>query len=216
MAVIFDVDGTLVDNHGAHELTWVRWCAARGLALDHEFYRERLYARSNDVILRTLFGEDLSREQMEAWAADKEALYRTLYGPDLRPRAGLLDLVRSLAAAGAPMGVASNAERVNVDFVVDGLGLRPYFGAVLAFEDTVRSKPDPDLFLQAAARLGVPPERCVVFEDSRTGIEAVRRAGMCCVAITGPDPDPDPPGHVALQSPDFCGLTPALLAALLV
>lgn len=184
-AVLFDVDGTLVDNHEAHEAAWMVWGERHHQRIEHEFYREHLYARSNDRILRTLLGEQLSATEIEGWAAEKEAIYRELYRPKMTEMPGLGRLLKELAAAGVRCGAASNAERINVDFVVDGLGVRDHFGVVLAREDVAHGKPDPELFLLAAQRLGFAPAACLVFEDSATGFEAARRAGMACVAITG-------------------------------
>jgi beta-phosphoglucomutase len=184
-AVLFDVDGTMVDNHEAHEASWMVWAARHHHTLDHAYYREHLYARSNDRILRTLLGDSITAEEIERWAAEKEAIYRDLYRPKMMEMPGLSALLNQLVAAGIACGVASNAERVNVDFVVDGLGLREKLGAVLAREDVQAGKPDPELFLLAARRLDCAPGDCLVFEDSGAGFEAAHRAGMICYAITG-------------------------------
>lgn len=202
-AVIFDVDGTLVDNHAAHEKAWLVWAGRHGHVLDHAYYREHLYARSNDRILRTLLGEHLTADDIQAWAAEKEAIYRELYRHQLAPMPGLIPLLEQLASAGLPCAAASNAERVNVDFVVDGLGLRERMKVVLAREDVRVGKPDPELFLLAARRLPCPPEQCLVFEDSAPGFEAARRAGMTCIAITGHSRGGAIPAHVVDIHRDF-------------
>ena len=205
-AVIFDVDGTLVDNHEAHEAAWLVWGGLHNRTIDHAFYREHLYARSNDRILRTLLGEDLGDEDIRRWAEEKEAIYRKLYRPRMVEMPGLRRLLNELRTAQIKMGVASNAERVNVDFVVDGLALRPFFGAVLAREDVVHGKPDPELFLAVARQLGCEPGRCVVVEDSATGFEAARRAGMPCFAITGHSRSGALPDHIKDVHRDFTTL----------
>jgi beta-phosphoglucomutase len=201
--VIFDIDGTLVDNHAYHEEAWLIWGARNGKPIERAFYRERLYARTNDAIFRTLYGPDIPIEDIIRRAAEKEAIYREIYGPAMTPMPGLLPLLDALRRAGIPCAAASNAERVNVDFVIDGLKLRDYFRAVLAREDVARGKPDPDLFLLAAERLGVPPARCRVFEDSWAGFEAARRAGMPVFAIGVPRQGPPPPPFVAAAHADF-------------
>lgn len=202
-AILFDVDGTLVDNHEAHEAAWMVWAARHGRAIDHAFYREHLYARSNDRILRTLLGEHLAAADVQAWAAEKEAIYRDLYRPKLVEMPGLSDLLDQLHTAALPCAVASNAERVNVDFVVDGLAIRGKLAVVLAREDVKTGKPDPGLFLLAAERLGREPAECLVFEDSAAGFEAARRAGMPCVAITGHSRGGVLPDHVVDAHRDF-------------
>lgn len=202
-AVLFDVDGTLVDNHEAHEAAWMVWAARHGCTIDHVFYREHLYARSNDRILRTLLGEHLAAADLLAWAVEKEAIYRDLYRPKMAEMPGLTALLNQLNTVGLPCAVASNAERANVDFIVDGLGLRSKLTAVLAREDVKTGKPDPGLFLLAAERLGRGPAECLVFEDSAAGFEAARRAGMTCVAITGHSRGGVLPDHVVDAHRDF-------------
>jgi beta-phosphoglucomutase len=202
-AVVFDVDGTLVDNHAAHEKAWMVWADRHGHALDHAFYQEHLYARSNDRILRTLLGEQLSADDIQAWAVEKETIYRDLYRPQMAAMPGLMPLLEQITSAGLPCAAASNAERINVDFVVDGLGLREKMKVVLAREDVAVGKPDPELFLLAARRLACPPDQCLVFEDSGPGFEAAHRAGMTCIAITGHSRGGAIPVHVADRHRDF-------------
>ena len=202
-AVLFDVDGTLVDNHEAHETAWMVWAARHHHEIDHAFYREHLYARSNDRILRTLLGEQITADEIERWAIEKEAIYRDLYRPKMVEMPGLRTLLNQLVQAGLACAAASNAERVNVDFVVDGLGIRDKLDAVLAREDVRVGKPDPELFLLAAQRLNCPPDQCLVFEDSAAGFEAARRAGMTCYAITGHSRGGAIPEHVVDVHRDF-------------
>ncbi len=206
-AVIFDVDGTLVDNHEAHEAAWLVWGQRHRVTIDHAFYQEHLYARPNDRILRTLLGEQVTDVEILDWAVEKETIYRELYQPRMMEMPGLTALMHGLVAAGLERGVASNAERVNVDFVIDGLHLRPHFKVVLAREDVAHGKPDPELFLRAARALGYPPAECLVFEDSATGFEAARRAGMPCVAITGHSRLGVLPPHVVDVHRDFTTVT---------
>ncbi len=207
IGVIFDIDGTLVDNHAHHEEAWLIWGARNNKPIERAFYREHLYARTNDKIFRTLYGDAISPDEILRRAADKEAIYREIYGPVMEPMPGLVDLLTDLQRAHIPCAAASNAERVNVDFVIDGLKLRGFFKAVLAREDVAHGKPDPDLFLLAAERMGVPPARCRVFEDSWAGFEAARRAGMPVMAVTGPGRVVEVPPHVARVVEDFSGLT---------
>ena len=121
-AVIFDVDGTIVDNHEAHEAAWLVWGARHEVNIDHAFYQEHLYARPNERILRTLLGEQLTDAEVERWAVEKETIYRDMYRPKMTEMPGLSALLTGLASANLACAVASNAERVNVDFVVLRLG----------------------------------------------------------------------------------------------
>jgi HAD superfamily hydrolase (TIGR01509 family) len=211
--VIFDIDGTAVDNHAYHEESWLIWSARNNRNIDRAFYREHLYARTNDQIFRKIYGDHIAMDEIIRRAEEKEAIYREIYAPVMEPMPGLVDLLEALHRADIPCAVASNAERVNVDFVVDGLKLRGFFRAVLAREDVVKGKPEPDLFLLAAERMGLPPARCRVFEDSWAGFEAAHRAGMPCFAITGHTRAATVPPHVRAQFADFRGVTLDTLAA---
>jgi beta-phosphoglucomutase len=213
--VIFDVDGTLVDNHAYHEEAWLIWGSRNDKPIDRAFYREHLYARTNDRIFRILYGESIPVEEIIRRAADKEAIYREIYAPAMEPMPGLVDLLADLGHAGVPCAAASNAERINVHFVVDGLSLRGQFRCVLGREDVAHGKPEPDLFLLAAERLGLPPTRCVVFEDSATGFEAARRAGMVVLAITGHSRGGPVPSYAAGTSADFTAWSAARLREVL-
>ena len=175
----------MVDNHAAHEEAWLIWGARHAVPIDHAFYQEHLYARPNERILRTLLGEQITHLEITRWTVEKETIYRDLYRPRMMEMPGLTPLLRGFASAGVACGVASNAERVNVDFVVDSLNLRPHLKVTLAREDVTHAKPDPEIFLMAAQALNTEPARCLVFEDSATDFEAARRAGMPCIAITG-------------------------------
>ena len=115
--------------------------------------------------------------------AEKEAIYRALYAPHRRLVKGLRRLLDRAAAAGAGLAVATSAPRQNVAFILDYFGLRDRFAAIVGAEDVGAGKPDPEAFLAAAARLGLAPERCAVFEDAPAGVEAARRAGMRCIAV---------------------------------
>lgn len=215
IGLIFDIDGTLVDNLAYHEEAWLEWSRRKGNPVDRAFYREKLFGRTNDEIFRTLYGDSLPPGESERLAAEKEALYREMYAPVMQAMPGLIELMRDLQRAGVPCAAASNAERVNVDFIIDGLKLREFFRAVLSREDVVRGKPDPELFLLAARRMGVPPARCVVFEDSRAGFEAAARAGMRVIAVVGSMRYADPPADALQVIRDYRGLSAQSLRAML-
>lgn len=184
-AAIFDVDGTMVDNARYHETAWIELCRQRGRPITPDYYRRNMHARSNERIVRVLFGEACSSETVAAISRQKEELYREMFRPVIREVPGLTRLLQRLRERGVPCAAASNSPRENVDMVLDELRLRDCFAAVIDVDQVARGKPDPELFLTAAGRLGFPPERCIVFEDSASGFEAARRAGMTCIAIAG-------------------------------
>lgn len=178
--VIFDCDGTLADTMPLHYRAWCETLAAFGAEMSEALFYELGGVPSVRIaeILNERGGYTLAAE---ATAADKEARYELLL-PQCRPVAKVVALVRAYRGT-YPLAVASGGIRRLVLKTLDGLEIRDCFDAVLTAEDVERGKPEPDLFLAAAARLGVRPERCVVYEDSDLGLEAARRAGMQFVDV---------------------------------
>jgi beta-phosphoglucomutase family hydrolase len=207
-AAIFDMDGTLVDNMAYHQQTWTQMLAEMGHAISAEEFMRRTAGWTNREILRELVNPDISDEDIGAFAHRKENAYRELYRPHLAALAGALPFLDALRARGVKLAVATSAPTDNIDFTLDGAGLREKFDAVVGAADISRGKPDPEIFLKAADRLGVPPEACLVFEDATAGIEAARRAGMRVVVITttlDADSVRDDPNVIA-TAPDFTAL----------
>lgn len=201
--VIFDIDGTIVDNHAHHEEAWLLWGNRNNKPIDREFYRARLYARTNEQIFNILYNGNISPEEILQFADDKEAIYREIYGPVMKPMPGLVDLLLELQRLNIPCAAASNAGRINVDFVMEQLRLRKFFRAILASEDVTHGKPARDIFLLAAKELEVAPTQCRVFEDSSAGFEAAHRAKMRVFAITGHSRTAELPPFIIKQFRDF-------------
>jgi beta-phosphoglucomutase len=182
-AVIWDVDGTLVDTAELHFDAWVELARE----IDRPFTRADFaatFGRRNPEIIRGLFDEHATEARVAEIGERKELKYRGAAmrtGVTLLP--GAAELLRGLRAAGWLQAVGSSAPRANLDLILDLTNTRPYFQAVVAMEDTTRGKPDPQVFLTAAEKLGVPPGRCVVFEDAVAGVQAANAAGMKCVAV---------------------------------
>jgi beta-phosphoglucomutase family hydrolase len=183
-ALIFDMDGTIVDNMAYHQAAWVDFFRRRGRALDEADFFLRTAGRLGHEILREFIEPALSAEDCERLHAAKDEVYRELYGPHLRTIAGFERLIADAKRAGAACAVATAASSANVRFTLDGLDLRRHFDAVVGGADVARGKPHPDVFLKAAAACGVAPEHCIVFEDAPLGVEAARRAGMRAVVLT--------------------------------
>lgn len=189
-AVIFDVDGVLVDSYEAHYVSWHHLLAETGIEYSRPEFR-RNFGRRNREILRDLWpgGGELQAAEIEALADRKEGFYRDLMAEEFPAMPGAQELVDELAEAGFLLGVGSSGPPPNVDLVIDRLG-RERFGAIVTGHDVVRGKPDPEVFLLGAEKLGVAPERCVVLEDAPDGLRAARAAGMATVAVasTGREP----------------------------
>jgi beta-phosphoglucomutase family hydrolase len=216
-AFIFDMDGTLADSMPFHVRTWTTLLAERGVRVSPEAFLRQTSGKTNPQIVEEILGIRMSAEELAAFEAHKEGQFRELYRPFLGPIAGLTEFLEASRAQGVAMGVATSACRANRDFILGGLGLESYFSAVVGVEDIRRSKPHPEIFLATSKRLGVPPGRCVIFEDAQVGLEAARRAGMRAVALTtslSPAEIENLPGVIA-AAPDYTRLDPALLLATL-
>ncbi|HRD80768.1 MAG TPA: HAD family phosphatase [Saprospiraceae bacterium] len=180
---IFDMDGTMVDNMMVHHRAWQRKLAALGLDMTLEEVRQSIHG-INEEILERLFGSRFSQEERRRIAWEKEAEYRDIFLSELKLVPGLDAFLKSAHQAGIRMGIGTAAPHENVQFVLDHLHLQPLFGAVVDASQVTKGKPDPEVFLRVATELGAEPADCIVFEDSPTGAEAARRAGMKAVIIT--------------------------------
>jgi beta-phosphoglucomutase family hydrolase len=183
-AFIFDMDGTIVDNMAFHTKSWLEFFARRGKEYDAEaFFRETAGAQGREI-LRERLGADVTDEEIAALAAEKDALYREMYGPHRAAIRGFEDFVTQADEKGVALAVATSAPPKNIVFTLDELDLRRHFVTVVGAADVKQGKPHPDVFLKAAEQLGADPANCIVFEDAPMGVEAARRAGMRAVVIT--------------------------------
>ncbi len=187
MALIFDMDGVIVDSNPVHRESWRAYNLRFGIETD-EAMQQRMYGKRNDEIVRDFFGADLSEEQVAAHGAAKERLFREMMAARLQESLvpGLTGILRD--CNGIPAGLATNAERANVDFVLDGISigdipLRSCFRVVVDGQQVSRPKPYPDIYLRVAELLGYDPRNCVVFEDSHSGAEAAHAAGARVVGL---------------------------------
>ena len=181
-AVLWDVDGTLIDSSQYHWLSWRDALAAENFPVTREQFAAT-FGQRNDEILRAYFPAHTPEEIARVGDA-KEKRYRELIrarGISLLP--GVRRWLDRLRGEGWLQAVASSAPRLNLDAIMSALGLEDYFAAVASAEDVTAGKPDPQVFLAAAHKLGVPPSACVVVEDAPAGTEAARRAGMRSIGV---------------------------------
>jgi HAD superfamily hydrolase (TIGR01509 family) len=183
-AVIFDIDGTIVDNMHLHAEAFAQFAERHGLPPLTQEDRARLDGRRNSEIFPVLFKREVPREEWQAYEHEKEGLYRQLSKGRLLPMKGLSQLIEQLAADRIPMALATSAPQPNVVHTLAELGLDEAFPIIVRGDEVARGKPAPDVFIEAARRLGVAPEDCLVFEDAPMGIEAAQAAGMRVVALT--------------------------------
>ncbi|AKJ63594.1 HAD family hydrolase [Kiritimatiella glycovorans] len=184
-AAVFDVDGTMVDNAAYHEAAWIELGRRHGVPITAEYYRHHMHSRSNEVLVPQLFPERTSREAIDAVVEEKEALYRELYRPHVAPLPGLLDLIADLAREDVPVMAVTNSPPANAAFVLQALEIEETFRGCLDYTRVPEGKPAPDLYLEAARRLELPPGQCVAFEDSVSGFRSAEAAGVPYVAVTG-------------------------------
>jgi HAD superfamily hydrolase (TIGR01509 family) len=183
-AVLWDLDGTLVDSAEYHWLAWQSTMREEGLAITRAQFLDS-FGQKNDRILRRWLGDDTTSEKIRSVGDAKEAEYRRLAeSGGLVPLPGALEWVTRLHADGWKQAVASSAPRLNVALVMRLIQMEPYFDALISAEDVHVGKPAPDVFLTAASRLHVDPSRCIVVEDAAAGIEAARRAAMKCIGVS--------------------------------
>ncbi|HEY7348403.1 MAG TPA: HAD family phosphatase [Ktedonobacterales bacterium] len=186
-AIIWDLDGVIVDSSEQHRLSWQRLAAETGVVFtDEDFWKT--FGRSNAAIIPLFWGSQLSAEQMDALAARKEVYFRELLKGNLRALPGALELMQAAHAAGLRQSLASSAPMENIAVMSEELGLRRWLNAMVSGDRLPRGKPAPDIFLLAAERLDVAPARCVVIEDAPAGVAAASAAGMRCLAVTNSHP----------------------------
>ena len=187
-SVIFDMDGVMIDSAEYHQIAWHRIAAELGREFPAGVF-EKAFGLKNPPIINGLLNWATDAAEIDRIADRKESLYRDL----IRERGlpvleGLTDLLRELHAGGIMCAVGSSAPRDNVTCLFENSDLQQYFQAVVTGDDVTHGKPDPEIFLQAAQKLNVPPQQCIVIEDALAGIQAAKAAGMFAVAITSTHP----------------------------
>jgi HAD superfamily hydrolase (TIGR01509 family) len=181
LGLILDLDGVVVDSMPVHRLAWQSY--VQSLGIDPANLADRMHGRRNDQIIREFLGPDADVHTVQEYGAAKERLFRNMLRGSLREH-----LVPGIAewldrAQGLPLALATNAERANLDFILDGAELRRYFQVLVDGSQVAHPKPAPDLYQRAAGELKIPPRNCIVFEDSPVGIAAARAAGARVVGI---------------------------------
>jgi beta-phosphoglucomutase len=183
-AVLWDMDGTLVDSEEFQWLSWRDTMAAEGLPIKRDQFVVT-FGQRNDSILPHWLGADATPDRIQHIGDAKEALYRKLVRDSgIAALPGAAEWVRRLNQEKWRQAVASSAPRANVEVVLEMIGLAGCFQAIVSAEDVTAGKPDPQVFLIAASRLEMPPGHCVVVEDALAGVEAARRAGMRSIGVS--------------------------------
>jgi beta-phosphoglucomutase len=183
LAVLFDMDGVIVDSNPYHKLAFEAFLKRHDVFLTDDELKTRVYGRTNQEIMRFIFKENFSPERSEVWADEKEALFRKLY-KDVSPVKGLVSFLEKLKARNIKTAVGTSAPKLNLVFILEKIQLVSYFDALLHAADVQFGKPNPEIYLKAAGRLQTNPAHCIVIEDSLPGIQAGLDAGMKVIGIT--------------------------------
>jgi beta-phosphoglucomutase family hydrolase len=183
-ALIFDMDGTLVDSMPYHEKAWELMFPELGVSVDRFEFFTWSAGLTNKEIFPRLLDRDVSPDELAQLAGRKEALYRDCYRDVMQVMSGAVELLTRAHAQGVKTALGTAAPPENIDLVIGGLNLREHFPVIVGGADVKNGKPDPEIFLSCAEKMNIEPARCIVFEDTPAGIEAAYRAGMRCAAIT--------------------------------
>jgi beta-phosphoglucomutase family hydrolase len=187
-AVIFDLDGTLVDNNSYHLETWKKYVKNMGRNISEEEYNANINGRTNRDVIEYVFGRKMNDEEIVKYSLEKEALYREIYQPYIKPVSGLMELLEIFDSKNILMAIATSGIQPNIDFMFEHIPIKKYFKTVVNSSHITKGKPDPEIYLKAASILNVPPKNCLVFEDAVVGIKSAKAAGMKVIAIATTQP----------------------------
>ncbi len=181
-ALIFDMDGVVVNNDRYHYLAWQEFAEKHSKKVNFEEVKS-WFGSTNESILINFFDRELSPDEIKKFAAEKEKIYRDIYSQHITPLEGLKELLEAASGDGFEIGLATSAPPENVEFVLEKTKLKKYFTEITDDTQISKGKPDPEIFILTGRKLGIDPSRSIVFEDSFHGIEAGKNAGMKVIAV---------------------------------
>lgn len=214
-AVLFDVDGVLVDSFQAHFQSWLILAQENGFSFTREDFTSTFGRTSRDIIAALWPGDNLDSEQIRALDDRKEALFRGLIADDFPAMDGAVELIDALLDAGYLLAVGSSGPPENISLVLERLGREKAFAAVVTGMDVTAGKPDPQVYLLAAERLNIKPARCAVVEDAPAGIAAARAATMASIGLASTGRTVQELGEADLVVRSLGELTPQVIGALI-
>ncbi len=183
-AVIFDMDGVLVDSNPYHKKALIQFCQSHGYNLTEEELKARIYGRTNKDWITNLFNGEVTNEELKQYADEKEALFRQLYDGFVEPVTGLETFLELLESHDITRAIATSAPRANVDFTLQQIDMEKFFTTILDDSYVAHGKPDPEIYLKTASAIHYDPENCVVIEDSLSGVMSAKQAGAKVIGIT--------------------------------
>jgi beta-phosphoglucomutase family hydrolase len=182
-AAIFDLDGTLIDNNSYHLQSWLQYLKDMNREMSEEEYKANVNGRTNKDVIEYIYQRKMDDKEAMKYAHEKEAIYRELYAPYIKPVAGLLELLEKLRSLSIPMAIATSGIQVNIDFLFEHIPIRSYFDVIVNSAHISKGKPDPEIYIKTAELLKVSPAECLVFEDAVVGINSAKAAGMKVVGV---------------------------------
>lgn len=213
--VIFDMDGVLVDSYRPHWESWQFMARELGRGLSEQQFVSTFGRTSREIIAEHWGADSLSSDEIAEFDRRKEALYREIVQREFPAMDGAIELLRELSTTGMRLAVGSSGPPENVALAIERLGAEPYFGALVTGRDVTKGKPDPQVFLIAAQRLGVAPEKCAVIEDAPVGISAANAAGMASIALVSTGHTAESVSHARLVVESLRELSAARIAGLI-
>lgn len=210
-AVLFDMDGVIVDNLPYHVEAWLLFCARNGIPLTREVFYKELNGMNSKDTFEWFYKKEMSRAEVEVLEEEKELLYRAFYAAHRKPAEGLVTFLQDLRSRGIRTALATSAGPGNIDFIVDGLGIRDQFDAIIGGAEVTKGKPDPEIYVKAAALVSVAPKDCWVIEDSLQGIASGLASGARVVGMTTSH-TAEELSHTQVISPNFVDLFSKIVA----
>ncbi len=215
LAVIFDMDGVLVDSYRAHWQSWQFMADELGKGLTEEQFASTFGRTSREIIAEHWGADALTPVEIAEFDKKKEALYREIVARNFPVMEGAVELIKDLHTAGFRLAVGSSGPPENVALAIERLGAQPFFDALVTGNDVTRGKPDPQVFLVAAQKLGVPPKNCAVVEDAPVGIAAANAARTTSIALVSTGHTPESVGDAVLVVRSLRELSSSRIAGLI-
>lgn len=208
--ILFDMDGVVVDNLPYHVDAWLLFCEKKGIPLTRETFYKELNGMNSKDTFEWFFKKQMTRDEVYPLEEEKEEIYREFYAPYRKPLDGLVEFLKEIRLNGIKVALATSAGQGNIDFTIDGIGLRDPFDVIVGGGEVSKGKPDPEIYVLAAQKLGVNPSNCWVIEDSLQGIKSGQSAGCKVVGITTSHTEKEL-SHTEIQSPNYLGLLEKIL-----
>ena len=181
--VVFDMDGVIMNSNPYHERAWKKFCKAHNIMLADEEFHHYIFGRIAKDTIDYIFKKDHTMAEVNRYVDEKELIYREMYAQNIKLLEGLYSFLEELQRRNIPVAIATSAPKDNVEFVFKYLPISHFFKFVLDASDIEKGKPDPEIYIRVIRKLGIPPNRCIVFEDSLSGIKSALAAGAKVIGV---------------------------------